>query len=743
MQETLRLPVTSSDFVDIKHGFRACDYEQLRGMLEGMRNTLDIVSDDEVTMLQIMSGGQVFLIKKALSILRMSSNKDTFDGHNLQSIGFPATDDAQKNLLLSLTQNSMVELVIFIGYQLASEGYIFSKFPPSIMEPLQNDTCKNFRKMVEVMDLTDKLNFVKVFDRDVLMFYEKLIIAHSLTKSGQDSLKNFLKCNNFCDDSDPIFYLLPDDVKVSNYVALRQEVHQIKLFLMYSETEQTNDVSEHLSTTEGDSPQTSKFASGRGQCWLWTVDQGIRMDLAQEQSWYEGEANARNLWFETSNSSTSGDKSSFSEKNTLSDSDLLESNIVYDSDTSQDIPICREKAAIAIQTWWRRNQPQTRTSPIDLNGGSQVSESMSLINTSIVISDSKNWGQFCSTRTSLFAVILIAVLWSSILYTQKFFSHSNYLSIVSSGSSSSEARDWLQARRLTDDSIHSLVALGVRDVQDIVTLAELEPNFMNKLSQLDALKLNKALLQYKEQENIIPIAKTSKNHFLLEDDLVLLNECVEEEMKYTAEIERAVEIHHTERTEHTKGMPNGINIEPHNLFTEWSGIIWLCASIILFLLLLIFKKAYKVLFPQSSITMLQGNSRKSDCYSQPIDSSIEFSNREQTTKFRNDVMVGHATKALGPKMFNKCANNYSFLKIKASRKTSFGPKLSSLVEPDKVKEEEAARVIQKSWGTFYRIRTNGITPSLNVAAIKKIPCLKSNSLPTINDEWSVVSHDPY
>ena len=121
---------TASFFFTSK--FHSLDYEQLREILEGMRNLLQssfLQKHHPVNDLFIRSNGQ--------------------DPIDLNDFGFPSSLSVQQSdLLLSLKVAQVYPFIQFIGFQLASESYTFAALPlsmKSILSESQNIVACNWQ----------------------------------------------------------------------------------------------------------------------------------------------------------------------------------------------------------------------------------------------------------------------------------------------------------------------------------------------------------------------------------------------------------------------------------------------------------------------------------------------------------------------------------------------------------------------------------------------------------------------
>ena len=230
--------------------FHSLEYEQLRSMLEGIRNSLQT------------EGAR-------------NSNYDTFQDlllasigsqNEMEEIGFPSLTKSQLDLILSLKPSQVCELIYFLGYQLASESYNFATLPLSMKskmhDEIKQDLRKNLSSLADEVGMERALHLLHEFKNDILSFYQTVIKDQCF--HSNDKLKAFLEDKNFCDDSDLIFTNLPDQITVRNYVSLCQELHQQTLFFMSSDRQLDFAEDELIDTTTNSSYTNPR----RGSCWL-------------------------------------------------------------------------------------------------------------------------------------------------------------------------------------------------------------------------------------------------------------------------------------------------------------------------------------------------------------------------------------------------------------------------------------------------------------------------------------------
>ena len=237
-----------STFVSKFHGL---EYEDLRRILGGLRNILQISQSTDW---------------KVLQDLLPSSSEDVND--EMEAFGFPSLSSSQLSLtcISSLRPNHIFELIRFIGYQLATESYSFATLPLSMKSTIPIATKEEFRKnlssLVDTQGYEQTIKLLNEFKNDILSFYQSFIRDHCSRSNSNDKLKSFLQDNNLCDNSDPIFDAIPNEISLRNFVSLCQDIHQLILFFISKGCED-NFVEDEA--VDAHSPYTSPK---RGSCWL-------------------------------------------------------------------------------------------------------------------------------------------------------------------------------------------------------------------------------------------------------------------------------------------------------------------------------------------------------------------------------------------------------------------------------------------------------------------------------------------
>jgi len=242
--------------------FYQMDYDGLRSILEGLRTTIGLFSISLVQLCKTYEEAVLKFVQGAVT------------EYTLASFGFPLMKDMQLKFIMSLKLIQLFEFSAFLGYQLASEAYLYSNAPLCMTDPLSPSLSKhvlrNFTRFCsEMMSVEEAVRSLDDFVNNVLSFYEAQICEAST--SNNKSLRFFLTNSNFCDEMIfPFFTIIPEAVIIHNYVPLRQLLHQMKLAILHRKA--AVDVAEKcvkeksLNCGNGD---TSFANPSRGRCWMW------------------------------------------------------------------------------------------------------------------------------------------------------------------------------------------------------------------------------------------------------------------------------------------------------------------------------------------------------------------------------------------------------------------------------------------------------------------------------------------
>jgi hypothetical protein len=415
--------------------FHCLDYESIRAILEGCRSLLD----------QLWASGKDFFetVGSGLGGLLHSADHSDNAG-DLELIGFPKISDAQARLLLSLDVYQFLELIHYVEYQLASEAYLYANLPMHMTDPLSADiemeVTHKLGALVNGNDVEGVVAAIDEFVRDVLCFYEIQLIAGA--NLGNPSLKAFLTENNFCDAADVVFAALPPELKVRNYVSLRQRLHQIKLSILARSGTFTSD-------TDDDTINTAL----RGRCWLLGDDSEWDADVEKPAVAAVLTDHRQGLWFEQALL----DKGSTDVAKPAVDTEMT---VVAQADSAYDDDVAMETdglvgasvdgtvtAAVRMQRWWRYWRQR-------LDHVESMVEDEPEQDRGLVISMDVTYGKVDDEV---------------------------------------RMRQWLDAHLLPQSMADALLALGARTVNDIVMLVQDLPETLTSFAVLDRVKLTRAV----------------------------------------------------------------------------------------------------------------------------------------------------------------------------------------------------------------------------------------------------------
>lgn len=271
----------------LEDSFHSLDYDALRSLLSGVQRLLELLRLEGKEEMNTLAHAVCDAFR--LSPDRLESERALV----FEQLGLPPLKNSQARELLDLQPCELVELVRFVGSQLASEAYLFAKLPLCLKEPLgvkaREELEASINQMKEIDGLEATLAKINELVRDILSFYEHFISREVL--SSTQSLRGFFLNNNAIDRDDPIFALIPSDLTLHNYVSLRCHLHQLKLSLMYDH----DDNDQHMETeVENVKP------NGHGRCWLWDEGDGtheIDDDATEENQFYTPAGPTDLLWF--------------------------------------------------------------------------------------------------------------------------------------------------------------------------------------------------------------------------------------------------------------------------------------------------------------------------------------------------------------------------------------------------------------------------------------------------------------
>jgi hypothetical protein len=306
-------------------------HQQVAAMLGGLCALLDLLMS--VNMI-----GFRFLADAVESVNLGTSFEDI-----LPRLGFPALNTSQRNLLASLGAQQVFELAKYLGYQLATEGYLYSHADLCTADPLREDSKyelqSSIRRLCSKEGPKATLGEVDSFIENVLMFCKDWICQAASQSAGP--LPSFLVDSNLCDAKDAVLACIPSDVSVRNYVALRQLFHQVRLSLLLQQSDECC----KLLSADQHLPPTSK---ANGSCWLWegdahgVMDWNLTHELALDMT----------LWFISENDSESATEGNHGVRDeTLGSREAAGHNST--SGTQVTTEVSKIASATRIQRWCR------------------------------------------------------------------------------------------------------------------------------------------------------------------------------------------------------------------------------------------------------------------------------------------------------------------------------------------------------------------------------------------------------
>jgi hypothetical protein len=226
--------------------FHRMDYECLRSLLEGLRTSLEA--------LPASTKDRCKTYEEAISsVVKIPLSEDSI----LEFFGFPRMTETQTQWILSLELSQVHEFAIYLGRQIASEAYLFSKTCESLLFSFSLLCERNLQTAMKSLD---------EFSKD-LSDNEREICQVS---SSHQSLRYFLETRNLCDESRCSFFtIIPQEVEIQNYISLSQQLQQMKLEMLSKHASTSVVKTEKENETENPSCFEEAEKSNRGQCWLW------------------------------------------------------------------------------------------------------------------------------------------------------------------------------------------------------------------------------------------------------------------------------------------------------------------------------------------------------------------------------------------------------------------------------------------------------------------------------------------
>uniref|UniRef100_A0A7S4JD02 Uncharacterized protein n=1 Tax=Odontella aurita TaxID=265563 RepID=A0A7S4JD02_9STRA len=490
------LPLADKD-QDIRRAigvhFHDSEYNTLRSLLEGVRTTLGLITP-----------GFAVDSRKLADVFLSSQDHAT---RELRKFGFPPLSDGKESFILALDMCQLHELVNYLAYQLASEAYLFAKLPLCMTDPLLEDANEalvaSFGDACERDGVAEALGNLDEFTK-LLSHHERTICEAS---SNNQSLQAYLHAENLCNvDYFPFFALLPKGIRICNYVALRQLLHQIKLNTLLDNKESDCDKDVVRETTSHAANRHLFSRPTRGQYWLWVAGQGPEAltEECVDSSLYS------KLWFEVASLRRSSaqvnssiQEEPLSDNDSFSDSGKLaiassEGDAVQHSASSlkrkatnptkkgtkaagHDLTTYDREvtmAASVIQKWWRATP---RSSLASVHADSKP-RNLLVLRKKRRTDQVRRW-----LVPSFFTLFLCAPL----SYQLRKYSINRLRSEDAVGDD--KMRHWLNDLRLPSAVADHLSSLGARSMEDVAMLVGSFPELLENLAQLDQLKLKAAV----------------------------------------------------------------------------------------------------------------------------------------------------------------------------------------------------------------------------------------------------------
>ncbi|CAB9513447.1 protein ligase RNF213 [Seminavis robusta] len=339
----------------IRVHYSCLDSQTIATLLSGIQNFFDLLLSDGVTRISCM--------REAIEMVNFTMEFDEFLG----SLGFPLLNQSQWKLLIDLDGKQIFSLVQFLGYQLATEGFIYRECDRCAADPLNEDTKNTLVASVQELCLQQgtksTLADVESFTNDVLLQpYYKDLIVEKARKSPQPLRSVLVEADKYLAD-EPVLGCIPVDVTVRNYVSLMQVLHQVRLSLRLQPSEDN-----FAKTADNDDNVPGKQSIGC--CWLWNGEE-LPDRWITYMSDTQDEDDAMRLWFISESDVEQDDNRCPNEPapanvspvldgesgEAVSDSTDLRIVIAEDPAVAEEDPA--KVAAAQIQRWWRDFSQET------------------------------------------------------------------------------------------------------------------------------------------------------------------------------------------------------------------------------------------------------------------------------------------------------------------------------------------------------------------------------------------------
>ena len=456
-------------------------------ILGGLRNLVEALSSEQKSL-------EFANLRSALVVLFHGNEDGGTTKDNLMKIGFPELGAGNVDLLVSLHPEQVVELVRYLGFQLASEGYLYSTMHLCMSEPLSKAVAEELVISLEVFGQEKSqekaLACLKEFVRDVLVYYEIMIEDTAVVRD--QPLRDFLAENNLCGSEDPVFALLPHSIGLRNYIALRQHLQQAELSFLHRLTASP----EEAAYSGGHQGSTAFANMSAGRCWLWQQDGEEAVEQIPMKKKTRSDDFAGGLWFADCPAKGLDPAASLVQKGV--------DKTLFTSLSSMECT-CR------IQRWWR-NHLLARETAMCIASDSEDEENyfdtLSVMETDMDMDMEEELEEFCDydeveipvVDTSNGANEQVATYAS-----RKEVLESSPPIVVTSAANANETeffaesfgalRTWLERNHLPGTMAGDLEGLGIRSIEDLVlTMNECEDILDDlQLPKLDKHKLKRAV----------------------------------------------------------------------------------------------------------------------------------------------------------------------------------------------------------------------------------------------------------
>lgn len=306
--------------------FHNLDYLSLQSFLVGIKNCLRLFDQDGVKPC-IQETGYLtnVLLRNGVSEAYPSA---------LAQLGFPDLNEMQVEVLLSLRPVDMTELIDYIGYEIASEAFLFStlayRFKTILPVRVRLDLFRDISFVASTKGRDKVINSLESFV-ELLNSHENLL----LVAPPSMSLKVFLEeASLISEESTLVFPMIPSEICIEHYVSFQKELQQTLLTLR-------NKASKKLAVIAPDHEKDEQLSQA--------IDANTNAALVIQKWWHASAASRKLKSSNNIDSCPNFERSNkIKEQITISTREENEAAMLTQSQAVN----ANTNAALVIQNWW-------------------------------------------------------------------------------------------------------------------------------------------------------------------------------------------------------------------------------------------------------------------------------------------------------------------------------------------------------------------------------------------------------